>query len=166
MVITEQRREYIRKHGFVPDHGTPNAVVLAIASVIRDAGIRAACASRATGSETGKTTYTCWVVTDTALGHVSVEYDRDMYDERTDRQHNLTPTSMASWVRPLAGIIRIEWGAVYEDSSRGDTYYPAQPIKATFTDGFEVTIPDGPLLVEQRSAVDGLLTWIRKGAKF
>jgi hypothetical protein len=169
MDITGRRREYIRKHVFVPDHGTPNAVMVAIASIIGDtAGIRAAWTIRATGPETGKTTYTCWVVTDTTLCHVSVEYARDQYDEEADRRDNLTPTSMESSARRLSGIIRLQLGAVYEDSSRDDTYYPAQPIKIKFTDGVEVTIPEEAAAVplEQRSAVGGLLTWIRKGANF
>jgi hypothetical protein len=168
MVITGRRREYIRKHVFVPDHGTPNAVVVAIASVIGDAaGIRAAWTSRATGSATGNTTYTCWVVTDRTLGHVSVEYARDMYDEDADREHNLTPTSMESWVRPLGGVIRLQLGAVHEDSSLDDTYYPAQPFSVKFTDGFEVTIPEEAAAVppEQRCAVDAFLTALRKGAR-
>ena len=75
---------------------------------------------------------------------------------------------MARSVRPLAGIVRLQLGAVYEDSSHDDTYYPAQPIKVTFTDGFEVNIPEDAAAVppEQRSAVDGFLTAIRKGANF
>lgn len=164
MDITGRRREYIRKHVFVPDHGTPHAVMVAIASVIGDPpGIRAAWTSRATSSETGKTTYTCWVVTDTTLGHVSVEYAED-----ADRRDNVKPTSMESWVRRLAGIVRLQWGAVYEDLSRDGTYEPAQPIKVKFADGVEVTIPEDGTTVppEQRSAVGDLLTWIRKGAKF
>jgi hypothetical protein len=142
--------------------------VVAIASVIgQKAEIEAAWLGWATGAGTGATTYTCWVVTGRAVGHVSVAYDRELYDERTDRENSLTPTSMASWVRPLAGIIGLRWDAFYEDSSHDDTYYPAQPITVRFTDSFEITIPEEANSVppEQRPTVEDLLKALRKGAK-
>lgn len=93
-----------------------------------------------------------------------------MYGEYAEgqRQIPLTPTSMESWVRPLSGISKLRWGAVYEHSGEFDTYLPAEPITVTFTDGLETTIPeaDSSIPTEQRSAVDALLTALRKGVSF
>lgn len=163
MIITAQRREWIRQHAFIPDRGAPHAVAVAIASVIGDGNILAAWLTWVTGTGMGTTTYTGWVVTGTDLGHVQVEYDREFYDQHAESQHHLTPTSTACWVRPLAGIIGLRWGAFYEDSSKDDTYYPARSITVTFAD-HEVTIGEDAVPVEQRAAADGLLAAIRKGA--
>lgn len=132
-------------------------------SVIGDADIEVAWPRWSTDDTRPRTTWTCWVVTRKALGYVRVQYDKAYYDRREEHRQMLTPSNQSAWVRPLSRLVELRWGAIYEAESQHDTYYPAEPITATFTDG-EITIPEGDLLFGDRGAADRILTALRKGA--
>jgi hypothetical protein len=163
VIISQQRREYIQQHASIPHLGVPTAVVEALAALVADAKIEAAWPDW--NSTDSTTTWTCWIVTPKALGYVRVEYGRADYDEHADGEQKLTPSSQSAWLRPLSDAIQLRWGAVHEAPAQHDTYYPAEPITVTFSDG-ETTIPERDFPVEQRPTADRLLTAIRKAVKF
>jgi hypothetical protein len=135
--------------------------VVAIGSIIGNAEIQAAWPDWNT-TDTA-TMWTCWIVTQKALGYVRVEYDRAHYDEYQDRQNPLTPSNQSAWVRPLASVVELRWGAVYEAQAYHDTYHLAEPIMVTFTDR-ETTIPEeAHFPVEHRPTADLFLTALLKG---
>ena len=163
VIIGQQRRDYIKGHATIPPHGVPTAVVEALAALVGGAKIEAAWPDWHSTDST--TTWTCWIVTPTALGHVCVEYARGRYDEHADREHKLTPSSQSAWLRPLSDVIQLQWGAVHEAQAQQDTYFPAEPITVTFSDG-QTRIPEGDFPVEQRPRADRLLAAIRKAVNF
>ncbi len=166
MIIDNERYIDIYRHASVQDRGVPRAVVLAIGRVIGDAEIQAAWPDWAVANTNPTTTWTCWIVTQSALGFVRVEYGRAHYDEYAERQHKLTPSNQSAWVRRLNDIVEVRWGAVYEAQERDNDYCPAEPITVRFAD-WETAIPsEGGIPVERRSAADGLLTALRNGANF
>ena len=131
-------------------------------SVIGDAEIQASWPYWNTTATT--TTWTCWVVTQNALGCVRVEYQKYLYDDIEERTNKLTPSSQSAWVRPLSGVTELRWGAVYEEQAEFDTYYPAEPLTVTFTD-WETKIGEADFPVDQRPKADQLLAAIRKSLK-
>jgi hypothetical protein len=163
VIIDQNRCLHIQQHASLGDRGAPQAVVVAIGSIIGDAEIRESWPYWNTTEST--TTWTCWVVTEKALGCVRVEYKKYLYDDMEERRERLTPSSQSAWVRPLSGVIGLRWGAVYEAESEHDTYYPAEPITVTFTD-WEATIPAADFSADQRLKADQLLAAIRKGVDF
>ena len=163
VIIGHQLREYIHGHASIPQRGVPTAVVEAIAALVADAKIKAAWPYWDSTDST--TTWTCWIVTPKALGHVRVEYGRALYDEHEDREQKLTPSSQSAWLRPLTDVIQLRWGAVHEAQAQHDTYYPVEPITVTFSEG-ETTIPEGDLPVDQRPNADQVLAAIRAGVNF
>lgn len=163
VIIDQQRRDYIQLHASIPDHGVPAAMVEAIGAVVRGAGIEAAWPDW--NSTDSTTTWTCWIVTPKVLGHVRVEYGRAHYDEHAEREHKLTPSSQSAWLRPLTDVIHLRWGAVHESGAQNNTYYPAEPITVTFSDG-EITIPQADFQVEQRPTADRVMTALRRGLSF
>jgi hypothetical protein len=163
VILDQQRREYIHRHASVQHRVVPTAVVEAIAAVVPGAKIEAAWPDW--NSTDSTTTWTCWIVTPKILGHVRVEYGRALYDEDADREHKLTPASQSAWLRPLTDVIQLRWGAVHGAQAQQETYYPAEPITVTFSDG-ETTIPDGDFPVEQAPTAGRFLTALRKGVGF
>jgi hypothetical protein len=163
VIIGQQLRDYVHAHASIPQRGVPRAVVEAIATLVADAKIKAAWPDWDSTDST--TTWTCWIVTPEALGYVRVEYGMPLYDERADREHKLTPSSQSAWSRPLTDVIQLRWGAVHEAQAQHDTYYPAEPITVTFSDG-ETTIPEGDFPVEQCAKADQVLAAIRAGVNF
>ena len=163
VIIDQNRFLHIQQHASLGDRGAPKAVVVAIGSVIGDAEIQASWLYWNTTPTT--TTWTCWVVTQKALGGVRVEYGKTLYDDLDERRNRVTPSSQSAWVRPLSGIIGLRWGAIYGAEAEFDTYYPAEPITVTFTDR-ETKIPEDDFPVEQCSKADQLLAAIRKEVGF
>jgi hypothetical protein len=164
VIIDQNRWLHIQQHASLRDRGAPQAVVVAIGSVIGDAEFRESWPYWNTTATT--TTWTCWVVTEKTLGCVRVEYAKCHYDDIEEHSAKLTPSSQSAWVRPLSGVIGLRWGAVYEAQGEHDTYYPAEPITVMFTDG-ETTIPEEPdFAVDQRPKADQLLAALRKGVNF
>jgi hypothetical protein len=157
--IDRERWDYIKQHASIPHRGVPTAVVEAIATVVPEARIEAAWPDW--HSTDSMTTWTCWIVTPTALGHVRVEYERADYDEPADREHKLTPSSQSAWVRRLTSVAGLQFGAFCEANER-DAYHPAAPITVMFSVG-ETTIPETDFPVEQRQTADRFLTALRKG---
>jgi hypothetical protein len=166
VIIDEKRYLDIYRHASVQDRGVPKAVVLAIGTVTGGDEVKAAWPDWIT-TDPAATTWTCWVVTQKALGFVQVEYEKALYDEYSEREHNLNPKKQTAWVRRLSDIIEVGWGAVYEAQERDKDYCPAEPITIRFAD-WATAIPttEGGIPPERRSAADGLLTALREGAGF
>jgi hypothetical protein len=158
MEIDELRWLKIEGFASVKDRVAPKAVVVALASVIGDAGSLASWASWDCTEST--TTWSCWIVTERALGHVNIAYGRTLYDQGEEQQHQLEPSSHSAWVRPLAHVTGLRFGHFY--AANVTTYYPAEPITVTFPDA-ETTIPGPNFPVEQRPAADRFLTALRAG---
>jgi hypothetical protein len=152
-------------HGFASFPGTsaPKAVVVAVNSII-DRSVSAATWSSM--NTTGSTTaWTCWAVTERSVGHVLIKYKKADYDEHEERQKELTPSSWSVWVRPLADIVGLRYGAFYAAEGKPTVFDPAEPIKVIFSDG-AVNIPAGPIPIDQRAEVGRIVTALREGVKF
>jgi hypothetical protein len=163
VIIDQNRLLHLQQHASVEDRGAPQAVVVAMGSVIGDAEIQASWPYWDTTATT--TTWTCWVVTQNALGCVRVEYQKDLYDDIAERTHRLIPSSQSAWVRPLSGVVGLRLGAVYEEQGESDTYYPAEPPTVMFTD-WEAKIGEANFPVAQRKKADQLVAAIRKSLNF
>jgi hypothetical protein len=163
VIIDQNRWLHLQQHASVGDRGAPQAVLVAMGSVIGDAEIQASWPYWNTTATT--TTWTCWVVTQNALGCVRVEYQKYLYDDIEERTNKLTPSSQSAWVRPLSGVTELRWGAVYAEQAEFDTYYPAEPLTVTFTD-WETKIGEADFPVDQRPKADQLLAAIRKSLNF
>ena len=100
-----------------------------------------------------------------SVGHVLIRYKKAEYDEREERLKELTPSSWSVWVRPLADIIGIRYGAFYAAEGKPTVFYPAEPIKVIFSDG-AVSIPAGPIPIDQRAEVGRIITALREGVNF
>lgn len=143
----------------------PKAVVVALNSIIGDADT-AASWSQVSYPTASTTVWQCWIVTESAIGHIRVEYQHELYDQEAERQEELTPSNWSAWVRPLADILRLEYGAFYAATGKPTTFEPAIPIKVIFTNG-EITIPEGNSIpVEHRAAADKIFSKLRAGLKF
>ena len=151
--------------GFASFAGTsaPKAVVVALNSIIDSSVSAATWSSMDTTAST--TAWKCWVVTERSVGYVLIRYKKADYDERVERENELTPSSWSVWVRPLADIIGIRYGAFYAAEGNPNVFYPAEPIKVIFSDG-GVNIPAGPIPTDQRAEVSRVITALREFVKF
>jgi hypothetical protein len=163
MELDETRWREIHELASFPGTSAPKAVVVAVNSIIGNSVSAAVWSSTNT---TGSTTaWSCWVVTERAVGHVLIKYKKAEYDEREERQNELTPSSWSVWVRPLADIVGLRYGAFYAVEGKPTVFDPAQPIKVIFSDG-AVNIPAGPIPIDQRAEVGRIVTALREGVKF
>jgi hypothetical protein len=163
MEFDETRWREIQGLASFPGTTAPKAVVVAVNSII-DRSARAASWSWM-DTRASTTAWTSWVVTERSVGHVLIKYKKADYDEREERQNELTPSSSSAWVRPLADIIGIRYGAFYAAESKPTVFYPAEPIKVIFSDG-PVSIPAGPIPIDQRAEVSRIITVLREGVNF
>jgi hypothetical protein len=141
----------------------PKAVVVAVNSIIGDLDRAAAWSSMDTTESS--TTWSCWVVTECSIGHVRIEYEKYLYDQGEEPRSELTPSGWSAWVRPLADIVGLRYGAFYAAQGEPTIFEPAGPITVIFTNG-EISIPEGPVPVEQRAAADRIFSAIRAGVNF
>jgi hypothetical protein len=163
MELDETRWREIHELASFPGTSAPKAVVVAVNSIIGNSVSAAVWSSTNT---TGSTTaWSCWVVTERAVGHVLIKYKKAEYDEREERQNELTPSNWSVWVRPLADIVGLRYGAFYAVEGKPTVFDPAQPIKVIFSDG-AVNIPAGPIPIDQRAEVGRIVTALREGVKF
>ena len=163
MELDETRWREMQGLASFPGTSAPKAVVVAVNSIIGNSVSAAVWSSTNT---TGSTTaWSCWVVTERAVGHVLIKYKKAEYDEREERQNELTPSSWSVWVRPLADIVGLRYGAFYAVEGKPTVFDPAQPIKVIFSDG-AVNIPAGPIPIDQRAEVGRIVTALREGVKF
>ncbi len=163
MEIDETRWREIQGLASFPGTSAPRAVVVALNSIIDKSVSAAAWSWMDTTAST--TAWTSWVVTERAVGHVLIKYKKADYDEREERQNELTPSSSSVWVRPLADIIGIRYGAFYAAEGKPTVFYPAEPIKVIFSDG-AVSIPAGPIPIDQRAEVGRIIRALREGVNF
>jgi hypothetical protein len=163
MELDETRWREIHGLASFSDTSAPKAVVVAVNSII-DNSVRAAAWSSLNTTES-TTAWSCWVVTERSVGHVLIKYKKAHYDERQERQQELTPSGWSVWVRPLADIIGLRYGAFYAAEGKPTVFEPAQPIKVIFSDG-AVNIPAGPIPIDQRAEVGRIITALREGVKF
>jgi hypothetical protein len=164
MEIGENTWPTLQALAAVQDREAPKAVVVALNSVLGEIADTALSWSLMTTTET-TTTWTCWVVTELVLGHVRVEYTAAIYDQSAEAQRELTPSAWSAWVRPLADIVELRYGAFYSAPGKSTVFEPAEPLTLIFANGDKCKIP-GPIPADQRGAADNLFTKIRAGAKF
>jgi hypothetical protein len=163
MEFDETRWREIHALASSPGISAPKAVVVALNSII-DKSVSAAAWSSMSTTET-TTAWSCWVVTERSVGHVLVRYKTSEYDESKERQNELTPSNWTVWVRPLSDIIGIRYGAFYGAEGKATVFDPAQPIKVIFSD-CAVSIPAGPIPIDQRAEVGRIITALREGVNF
>ena len=147
------------RHGL----GACTRTTVALNSIIDSSVSAAAWSSMDTTEST--TAWSCWVVTERSVGHVLIKYKKAAYDEREERQNELTPSSWSVWVRPLADIVGLRYGAFYAAEGKPTVFDPAEPIKVIFSDG-AINIPAGPIPIDQRAEVGRIITALREGVKF
>jgi hypothetical protein len=163
MELDETRWREIHGLASISDTSAPKAVVVAVNSIIDNSVRAAAWSSMNTTAST--TAWSCWVVTERSVGHVLIKYKKAGYDEREERQKELTPSSWSVWVRPLADIVGLRYGAFYAVEGKPTAFDPAEPIKVIFSDG-AVNIPAGPISIDQRAEVGRIVTALREGVNF
>ena len=163
MEFDETRWSEIQGFASVPDISAPKAVVVALNSIIDKSVSAATWSSMETTAST--TTWKCWAVTERCVGYALIRYKKADYDESAERLKELTPSSWSVWVRPLADIIGIRYGAFYAAEDNPTVFYPAEPIKVIFSDG-AVSIPAGPIPIDQRAEVSRVITALREFVKF
>lgn len=98
MELDETRWREIQALASCPGTSAPKAVVVAVNSIVDNSISAAAWSSMNTTEST--TAWSCWVVTERSVGHVLIKYKKTAYDEREERQKELTPSSWSVWVRP------------------------------------------------------------------
>jgi hypothetical protein len=163
MELDETRWREMQGLASFPGTSAPKAVVVALNSIIDNSVSAAAWSSMDTTAST--TAWSCWVVTERSVGHVLIRYKKAKYDGGEERQKELTPSSSSVWVRPLADIIGLRYGAFYAAEGQPNVFYPAAPIKVIFSDG-AVNIPAGPIPIDQRAEVSRIITAVREGVNF
>ena len=163
MEIDETRWHEIQALASSRDRSAPKAVVVAVNSVIDTSVSAAVWSSMDTTQST--TAWSSWVVTERSVGHVLIKYKKAEYDEREERQQELMPSSWSVWVRPLADIVGLRYGAFYTDQDKPTVFDPADPITVIFSDG-GVRIPAGPIPIDQRAEVSRIIRALREGVNF
>jgi hypothetical protein len=163
MELNETRWREIQALASFPGTSAPKAVVVALNSIIDNSVSAAAWSSMNTTEST--TAWSCWVVTERSVGHVLIKYKKAEYDEREERQKELTPSSWSVWVRPLADIVGLRYGAFYAAEGKPTVFDPAEPIKVIFSDG-AVNIPAGRIPIDQRAQVGRIIAALREGVNF
>jgi hypothetical protein len=163
MELDETRWREIQALASFPGTSAPKAVVVAVNSIIDNSVSAAAWSSMDTTEST--TAWSCWVVTERSVGHALVKYKKAAYDEREERQQELTPSSWSVWVRPLADIVGLRYGAFYAAEGKPTVFNPTEHIKVMFSNG-AVNIPAGPIPIDQRAEVGRIITALREGVKF
>lgn len=141
----------------------PKAVVVALASVIGDSDSAAVWPSMNTTAST--TTWSCWIVTERSLGHVCIEYEKYLYDLGDEEVWELAPSDWSAWVRPLANVTGFRFGPFYPIHLQATVFEPAEPMTVTFTDG-DISIPEGPVPVDQRAELGRIVEALRVGTNF
>jgi hypothetical protein len=163
MELDETRWREIHALASFPGTSAPKAVVVAVNSIIENSVSAAVWTSMDTTEST--TAWSCWVVTERSVGHVLLKYEKAAYDEGEELQEELPPSSWSVWVRPLADIVALRYGAFYAAEGKPTVFDPAEPIKVIFSDG-AVNIPAGPIPIDQRAEVGRIITALREGVKF
>jgi hypothetical protein len=163
MEFDETRWREIQALASFPDTTAPKAVVVAVNSIIDKSVSAATWSSMDTTAST--TAWKCWVVTERSVGYALIRYKKADYDEREERQNELTPSHCSVWVRPLADIVGIRYGAFSAAEGNPTVFYPAEPIKVIFSDG-AVSIPAGPIPIDRRAEVSRVITALREFVKF
>ena len=163
MELDETRWREVHAFASSPGTSAPKAVVVAVNSII-DRSVSAAAWSSMT-STASTTAWTCWVVTERSVGHVLIKYKKADYDEGEERQQEITPSSWSVWVRPVADIVGIRYGAFCAAEGNPTVFYPAEPIKVIFSDG-AVSIPAGPIPIDQRAEASRVIAALREFVNF
>jgi hypothetical protein len=163
MEFDETRWREIQGFASFAGKSAPKAVVVALNSIIDRSVSAATWTSMDTTAST--TAWRCWAVTERSIGYVLIRYKKADYDEVEERQKELTPSNWSVWVRPLTDIIGIRYGAFSAAEGSPTVFYPAQPIKVIFSDG-AVSLPAGPIPIDQRAEVSRVITALREFVTF
>ena len=163
MEFDETRWREIQGLASFPGTTAPKAAVVALNSIIDKSVSAATWSSMDTTAST--TVWKCWAVTERSVGYALIRYKKAGYDEHEERQKELTPSNRSVWVRPLTDIIGIRYGAFSTAEGNPSVLYPVEPIKVIFSDG-AVSIPAGPIPIDQRAEVSRVITALREFVKF
>ena len=163
MELDETRWLEIQGLASYQGRGAPKAVVVAVSSIIDNSARAAVWSPMNTTQST--TTWSAWVVTERSVGHALIKYKKAGYDQHEERQRELAPSGWSVWVRPLADIVGLRYGAFYAVEGKPTAFDPAEPIKVIFSDT-AVSIPAGPIPVDQRAEVGRVIRALREGVNF
>ena len=163
MELDETRWHEIQALASSRERSAPKAVIVAVNSIIDKSVSAAAWSSMATTQST--TAWSCWVVTERSVGHALIKYKKALYDVHEERQQELTPSGWSVWVRPLADIVGLRYGAFYAGQDKPTVFDPVAPLTVIFSDG-GVRIPAGPVPIDQRAEVGRIFGALREGVNF
>jgi len=110
-------------------------------------------------------------LTQRALACVDVHYDKELYDRAEEQSGgNVEPEVRQAWLRPLASVVKLDYGPGFAMDLRRGLWFPTGPITVTFNDGTAVIIPskDGfsASQTEDRVRLDEFLQTLRDGTGF
>jgi hypothetical protein len=158
MKITEELRDSYDPHlsvksgsGWPQGRNPPLAVYAALAALVKPP-ISASLVN--CDSRQGKTTWFVWVLTESALARVVVEFDSECYDGpgETNRMANKAPAFederpagaqvVEAWAQKLSGDhVRAQLVTGTDYVKAQADWFPVPQIRLTFADEREVTIP-------------------------
>jgi len=164
MDITETTWSHLQAAADVENRSAPKAVVVALNSILGDADALTSWSRVDFPPES--TVWSCWIVTESSVGHVRVEYTHPLYDQYEEGQQEVLPSACAAWVRPLADIVGLQYGRFYGVEGKPTTFEPAESVEVTFSGGQVIRIPEYPILADQRGAADNIFSRLRAGLKF
>jgi hypothetical protein len=101
----------------------------------------------------------------TSPGHALIKYEKAEYDQHEQRQREFSPSGWSVWVRPLADIVGLKYGAFYAVEDKPTAFDPAEPVKVIFSDS-AVSIPAGPIPIDERAEVGRIIRALREGVNF
>lgn len=129
-------------------HNPPTAYLLSVFALVPDpAKIVGAITTLESRDES--TVWKSWISTDTAVAHLSAEYDVDHYDRASEDdqfyRHNPPEVSLAeAWVRPLAELVRVDFASLGPRPTPRDGFFLLGAATLTFSDGGSVEVPGHP----------------------
>ena len=122
MELDETRWLEIQEVASYRGRGAPKAAVVAVNSII-DTSARAAVWSPMDTTQS-TTTWSAWVVTERSVGHALIKYEEAEYDQHEEHQRELAPSGWSVWVRPLADIVGLKYGAFYAVEGNENVFDP------------------------------------------
>lgn len=102
MEFDETRWREIQGLASFPGTSAPKAVVVALNSIIDTSVSAAVWPSMDTTAST--TAWKCWAVTERSVGYVLIRYKKADYDEREERQKELTPSNWSGRLLTSSGF--------------------------------------------------------------
>lgn len=122
----------------------PTDIYLLINAFTRGTEIKTSWAEVLTGGET--TVWRHWIVTETLLVHIDVEFAAEHYDSFAESDlpqgSRVEATVRRASAHPLTGAVALSIGAVGQLSTFQGSWYPVDGLTVAFADGSKVPLPD------------------------